>query len=723
MKTRIDGAFPLRLINQSAMSERVKKEHPGNMHLWWNRSPIDSSKELLFAALTPEQEAASSDENVTIVDPFSGFGGLSLAAAETGLSVLAVDLNSVAAVLTKAATEIPGRFVDKPAVSKDSENRFYTGVEGLAEDIRCYGNAIHKELVGRISSVYPDAVELKKDNKKVYAWIWTRTVICPNPACGCKMPLANSYVLSKLKDREFYVQPEVDEKEVCFRVIKGVSESSQSGNKIGGSGAKFKCPVCGEITTDEYVKSMGRKNQLGIKLMAVGYEGTDGKEYYSPTDEHLKAAEVTAPTEVPLGELPNNTRWFSPPLFGLKNYTDLYTPRQLVLLTTLCDLVSEIKERVYADAKNAGFPDDNLSLAEGGSGALAYSEAISVYLAFVVDKLSNFQSEICTWDNRNGNIRAAFTRQAIPMTWVFAEGNPFSSVTGNYDTMLQDVVRSVRVLPCKTSTKVIQGDGTQFVFPQNSVLFTELPYYDNVGYADLSDYFYIWMRRCLKEVYPSLFEKVVTSKEELTSIPEHYGGDQKAAKNAYEEGIRRLCINFSKGASDDYPSLIFFEFSKADEFAMTAEAPEGEDLSAWENLLNALIQEGFHITAVLPVRTQKPNDHYETVRVCVVFRKRKDEAPQTTRRGFVSELKRVLPGLLGERFQADMDNWDKPIAGMGCGLAFFSKYKKVINADGTNMSIHDALQVIWTGVTEYLKEFALEEKGSEIKEDSHAGEL
>ena len=723
MKTKIESALPLQLINQSAMSERATKEHPGNMHLWWNRSPIDSSKQLLAAALTPDQEAIGEDFAVTIVDPFSGFGGLALAAVETGSSVIAEDLNSIASVLTKAAAEIPARFADKPAISENAENRIYTGVEGLAEDVRCYGTAIRKELENRLASIYPDAVGPNSDSKKVYAWVWTRTVICPNPACGCQMPMASSYVLSKQKGHEFYVLPEADEKEISFRVMKGDSALSQNGNKIGSSGAKFKCPICGEITTDEYVKSMGRKNQLGFKMMAVGYEGPDGREYFSPSDVQIEAAKVKTPSDVPLGELPNNTRWFSPPLFGLKNYADLYTSRQLTLMTTLCDLVAGVKEQAYNDAKEAGFSEDGISLSQGGSGALAYSEAIGVYLTLVVDKLANFQSQICTWDNRKGNIRAAFTRQAIPMTWVFAEGNPFSSVTGNYDTMLQDVVRSVRKLPCRVSAKVTQGDGTRFDFPQDSILFTELPYYDNVGYADLSDYFYIWMRRCLKDIYPDLFEKVVTSKEELTSIPEHYGGDAQAAKEAYEEGIRRLCNNFAKGSSSDYPSLIFFEFGKADELVMTAETTGEHSLSAWESLLDALIQAGFHVTAVLPVRTEKPNEHYETVRVCVVFRKRKEDAPQITRRGFVNELKRALPELLEERFQVLIDDWDKPITGMGCGISFFSQYKKVINADGTTMNVHDALQVIWTGVSEYIQELESQEDGSEIKEVSHAGEL
>ena len=713
---RMDS-LPLWTINQIAMSDRVTKEHPGNMHLWWNRSPVESSKKLLETVIAKNQDI---DTRATVVDPFSGFGGLILAAEEVGFPASAGDLNSVASVLTKAAAEIPARFVNRPAVSPDAESRIYTGIEGLAEDIQCYGDAIRSEVEKRLFDVYPDSISFNSDNKRVYAWIWTRTVTCPNPACGCKMPLANSYVLSKLKNRAYYVQPEVNGNEVSFQVLKGSSASAQQGNKIGSSGAKFQCPACGEITTDEYVKSMGRKNQLGIQLMAISYEGPNGREYISATEDQLHAAVVDLPSEIPIGELPDNTRWFSPPLFGSKNYADLYAPRQLLLMTTICDMVVGIRRKIYADAIKAGFTDDGIPLSEGGSGALAYSEAVSVYLTFVVDKMANFQSEICTWDNRNGNIRAAFTRQAIPMTWVFAEGNPFSSVTGNYDTILQDVVRSVRNLPYKSSASVVQGDGTRFEFPENSILFTELPYYDNVGYADLSDYFYVWMRRCLKDVYPKLFEKVVTSKEELTSIPEHYGGDAAAAKQSYEEGIRRLFKNFSKAASKDYPSIVFFEFGKKDLLTMSSDTG---DSSAWDNIIDAIVSAGFSILATLPVRTQKPNDRYESTRVAIVFAVQNEDAKQITRRGFVSALKKELPELLQSLYEIDMDDCDRPITGIGCGLSFFSRYKQIINADGSAMSVHDALQVIYTEVSEYISENFSGTDNAESKEVNHAREL
>ena len=720
MKTKIEGALPLRMINQSAMSERATKEHPGNMHLWWNRSPIVSSTELLKVIMAQNLESIDQKNDVTIVDPFSGFGGLALAGTKTGFPVVAGDLNSVATVLTKAAAEIPARFADRSAVSQDAQNRPYKGAEGLAEDIGYYGEVIRRELANRLSAMYPDSLETDSNNKKVYAWIWARTVTCPNPACCCKMPLANSYVLSKTKNKEYYVQPIVNGKAVSFQVIKGITESSQQGNKIGNRGAKFQCPACGEITTDEYVKSMGRKKQLGIQLMAVGYEGSEGREYCSPSEEQRSAAVVKIPSDIPLGELPNNTRWFSPPLFGLKKYADLYSPRQLQLMTNFCNLIIEVRERVYEDAKKAGYPDDGETLTEGGSGALAYSEAVSIYLTLVADKLANFQSEICTWDNRKGNIRAAFVRQAIPMTWVFAEGNPFSSVTGNYDTMLLDVVRSVRNLACNKAATVVQGDGTCFEFPQNSILFTELPYYDNVGYADLSDYFYVWMRLCLKDVYPMLFEKVVTSKEELTSIPEHFGGDAELARQTYEDGIRRLFNNFRKFVTKSAPSIVFYVLGKKDLQMMSSDTNNN---SAWENIIDALINDGFNVMATVPVRTEKPTDNNEATRVAIIFGMRDEDAVQTTRRGFISALKKELPELLHSMYEMDMYDWDRPITGIGCGLSIFSRYKKIINANGSAMSVHDALQVIYTEVMEYISATYSEIDSNESKEVNYAGEL
>lgn len=722
MRQLTEESIPLREINRLAINERVKKEHPGSIHLWWNRSPIESSVQLLKAILEKNllkaedyQESTSSD--VTIVDPFSGSGCLALAAMRSGFPVLAGDLNSVAVVITKAITEIPVRFMNCLSVCPDAEIQLNIGTAGLANDIRFYGDWIKQELGKRLTSVYPNAVIPDENGIQSYAWIWTRTAPCPNPACGCRMPLANSYVLSRQKGREYHVEPVVKD-QIDFRVLPGASEPSLNGNKIGKKGAQFQCPKCGSITKDEYIKSIGRSGKLGLQLMAVGFSSNEGRFYESPDDEQMQAAEIASSLETPAGDIAENTRWFSPPLFGLQSYADLYTPRQLLLMDTLCNLVGEAQERCKEDALAAGMRDDNESLEAGGSGALAYSQAIALYLSLVVGKVANFQSEICTWDNRNGNVRAAFTRQAIPMTWTFAEGNLFSSVTGNFNSMLSDVVSSVKNLSCSSVARVVKQDALKFQFPHNSLLFTELPYYDNVGYADLSDYFYIWFRKCLKGCFSGLFDQIVSSKEELSSIPEHFAGDSQLAIQSYEDGIRNFLQRFRITATKEYPSLLFFEFGQQDEAVLSSIGEQERSLSHWENLIDSLLQAGFQIVTVLPVRTEVPNERHKNYRVAIVFLPREENSSQTTRRSAITEIKQKMPKQMKEYCEGEIDECDLPIMGMGFGLSVVSKYSFILNADGSRMSAQDILKVIWAEVSEQMKSLA---SNTILKEENHNG--
>ncbi len=721
MRKKIEGSLSLRELGYLTMSEKTKKGHPGNIHLWWNRSPIESSANLLEALLEDDRPGEKDDKqsNVTIVDPFCGSGCLTLAAARSGLPVAAGDINSVAVVITKAVAEIPHYFLGRAPVSPHAEIRFFQGLSGLAEDIRSYGEWIGEQLSKKLVSFYPDACVPDGNGKQVYAWIWTRTTPCPNPACNCTMPLSNSYVISRQKGRECYAVPKVTDGKVAFDVLPGAPESAMNGNKIGKHGAQFQCPNCGTITSDTYVKNMGHSGKLGIQLMAVSYESAGGRIYSAAKEDQIFAADADGSMITPIGDIPDNTRWFSPPLFSLKTYADLYTPRQLKLMGTLFDLIGEAQKHCRKDAIDAGWLDDELPLEAGGTGALAYSQAIALYLSLAVSKMANYQSEMCTWDNRTGNIRATFTRQAIPMTWTFGEGNPFSSVTGNYRSMLMDVVGVVEKLDGQASVQVEKMDALVYPFPHDSILFTELPYYDNVGYSDLSDYYYVWLRLGLKDIFPKLFEQVVSSKEELSSIPEHFGGNSQQAVEVYDNGIQRFIQNFRNAATNEYPSVIFFEFSKQDEMAISSITDNETPLSHWENLLSALKQSGFQITATLPMRTEMPNEHYDTFRIAVVFRIREEAAPETTRRAFIAELRRELPVVLKRRFEADVVSEDRSYVGMGCGLALFSRYARVMNADGSNMSTHDALQAIWTEVSQYLANN--ESLDDNVKEENHNG--
>ena len=728
MKMLIEKALPLKALSMSATSDKACKGHPGNMHLWWNRSPIDSSAALLRAIIentssdgqcdskiAPEiiaeliNIANGTNEKITclngddypiICEPFSGFGGLAIAAQKIGLNVQAGDLNAVATLLTKTATEIPSLFADCNAVNPAGKNNEYFGAAGLAADVKYYGDWLREHAKKELSDTYPD-MYIDGELFAVYSWIWVRTMKCPNPACGCQMPMAGSYILSKLKGKEYWAEPVIENKKIRFLIHHGICPKDKETNKFGSNGAKFKCIACGAITRDEDVKKAGKSGALTAQVMAVSVHTSSGRIFVEPDEIQSKAAKAPIPEDVPIASIPNNSRWFSPPGFGMFEYVDIYTSRQLVLMTTLCNLIPKIIDKVASDALLAGMSPVGVGLNAGGNGALAYGQAIGVYLSLVVGKLANFQSTICTWDNRNGNIRASFTRQAIPMTWVFAEGNPFSSVTGNYDTMLRNVYESVAELHTGHIISVKQSNAVTMQFPQNSILFTELPYYDNVGYADLSDYFYIWLRKCLRNVYPELFENVVTSKEELSSIPEHYNGDSVAAIIAYRDGIQQLFKNFYDAASKDYPSIVFYEYSKQDTKNLDA-VEKSNEFTSIEFLLDSLIKAGFMVTAIWPIKTEKPNLRFKSLRIAVVFRKRSVDSQNITRRGAITILKRELPKILNAAFEADIDEQDQPIIGLGLGLSILTRYRKVINADGSDMDIRDALQLIHQETIDYI---------------------
>ena len=738
-KKLIETWLPLHELSASAMSDKAHKGHPGNLHLWWNRSPIDSSAAILFSALSDEEDLEArklitgiaegnyealryaknviiennADEDMPIVaDSFSGFGGLAIAGEKIGVPVDASDLNALAALLTKAAAEIPARFENVSPIHPGSQGSFVSRNGGLADDVAYYGKKIGDEAREQLKDIYPEESE-----KDVFSWVWVRSTECANPVCKAEMPMSSGYILSQKKGKEYWAEPVLENGKTIFRIHKGICPKEKNTNKIGTMGAKFSCPFCGEIVTDAYVKRQGMEGKIHNLLMAVAVDSKVGRDFYTISAVQIQAADVSAQDDLPAGELPINTRWFSTPAFGMSEYKDLYTARQLKMLCALSRLIQKYRDIIITDAKNAGLSDDQIGLTDGGNGAFAYGQAVSVYLALVLGRMANYNSSICTWDNRKGNLRAAFTRQAIPMTWTFAEGNPFSGVTGNYDSCLMNVVESIRNLPRSGKVVVAQADGISRTYPKNSILLTELPYLDNVGYADLSDYFYIWLRKCLIDVYPSLFEKIVTSKEELSSIPEHYGGDAEKGRDVYSEGIRKLFLNFAENASDDYPSMVFYEYSKSDETIIKQNG--STEISTWETLLQSIVDSGFQITRVWPIRTEKANDRFESVRVLVVFRKRVNEAEKTTRRTWVNILRKELPELLDADYSHEVDEEDKLIIAMGQGLAIFTRYGRILNADGSGMNVHDALQLIYQETEDYKRAHSSESQNEEsiVKED------
>ena len=470
-KKLIEVALPLEVINAEAAREKsIRHGHPSTLHLWWARRPLAAARAVIWSSLVddpsahselyPTEEAQnaerqrlfgileklvkwenSNDPEVLVaakteilrstnnnppalLDPFAGGGAIPLEAQRLGLEAHAHDLNPVAVMINKAMIEIPPRFAGQAPVNPDSRTRLdgavgWQGAQGLAADVQYYGEWMKREAFRRIGHLYPKVKvphELGGGEATVIAWIWARTVKCPNPACGCEMPLASTFVLSKKKGKESWVKPIIEGNNVHFEVQYGKCPKEYESFKVGRS-AVFKCPCCGEITTDAYVKQHGKAHEMGSQLMAVVGEGKHGRIYLSPDVEQSIAADVPAPENHPSGAMPENPRWFSPPAFGMTDYSDLFTTRQLTALTTFSSLVAEAQAKAEADAVAAGVVNDHIALSAGGSGARAYGEAVGVYLTFALDKGANLWSSICGWMNDRGAFRETFARQAIPMTW------------------------------------------------------------------------------------------------------------------------------------------------------------------------------------------------------------------------------------------------------------------------------------------------------------------
>ena len=719
MNKIIETALPLTEINDPTIREKAGKVgHPANLHMWWGRSPEASSLAALSAAVMDYSEETSSEditllEKVTsgdkdslkmmrsrlkgrgalpiVWDAFAGFGGIPIAAGKLGLKASANDLNPVAVMLTRAAVDIPARFASLRPVHPGPAGRVvYSGAEGLAEDVRFYGDWLEDQALKRLAGTYPQTA----GGEIPFAWLWVRTVKCPNPACSCRIPLGSSYVLSRSKTSQHWAEPVAKDSKICFEIHDGCCPADKESNKIGNNGAKFCCPVCGEITTDEYIKKMGAAHELGRERMAFVTNAGGVKSFHVPDEIQKTTADVKMPEDIPSGAIPANAHWFSPPGFGLTEYADLFTPRQMLMLSTFSDLVREAQDMAASAALAAGMNESGGSLETGGNGALAYGQAVGIYLAFVVDKMADYNSSMCSWRTSSGNIRSTFGRQAIPMVWTFAEGNPFSSVSGNFKAMLKSVVESVERLGFGVPASVTQDNAMTMEHPKNVMVCTELPYYRDIGYADLSDFFYIWLRRSLKETYPQMFIPMVTSKEELSTTSIYYGTSKEDAEEKYRADMRIVCEKLYQCSREDYPALLFYSFRKNDLESMQ-NGGAGKDESAWEFMLEILFSVGFTVTAVWPVRSEPVSEKADSTRVLIVARKGTDRKSQIMRRGFINTLKRELPEKIQTIMSGHVSPEDERLSFMGQGLGIFSQYQTVLNADGSAMCVHDALQVIY----------------------------
>lgn len=768
IKKLIEVALPLEAINaESAREKSIRHGHPSTLHLWWARRPLATARAVIWSSLVddpsshpeqfPTEEAQqqererlfgiltrlvkwenSNDEGIlaeakaeimkstngnppALLDPFAGGGAIPLEAQRLGLEAHAHDLNPVAVMINKAMIEIPPKFAGRSPVNPEAQrqgaaNQGWKGAAGLAEDVRYYGEWMKQEACKRIGHLYPKAKLEDGSEATVIAWIWARTVKCPNPACGCEMPLVRSFTLSKKKGHEAWIKATYTTDGFEYTVQQGSHKEEGTVDRKGAT-----CLKCGSSVDFPYIRNAGKNGQMNSKLIAVVAEGSHGRVYLSANSEQLHAAIVVRPEDYPDAKLPKNPRDFKTPNYGLTTFADLFTNRQLTALTTFSSLVSEAQQKAEADAVAAGVFNDHIALSEGGVGARAYGEAVGVYLAFVVDKMADRGSSICSWDSSRDGLRNTFGRQAIPMVWDFAEGNPFSNSSGCIDNMIDWVLKCVEEFPASASGYVKQFDAQSDSGLRNIMISTDPPYYDNIGYADLSDYFYVWMRQALKGTYPKLFRTMLVPKaEELVATPYRFEGSVEKARDFFEDGMFNTCCRLHDYSRDDIPVTIYYAFKQSE-----TDTEDTTSSTGWETMLSAIIRAGFSITGTWPMRTEMANRSIASgtnalaSSIVLVCRKRAETAGSVTRREFINALHREMRPALEKLQSANIAPVDLAQSAIGPGIGVFSRYKSVLEADGKPMSVRAALQII----NQELDAFYNEQEGELDRESRFCVEL
>ena len=750
-KKLIETSLPLEAINAASAREKsIRHGHPSTLHLYWSRKPLATARAVLFAQLVddpasrPEEfptvesqdkERArlhalmekliiwenSNDEKLleqareeirksndgklpAVVDPFAGGGSIPLEAQRLGLESHASDLNPLAVLINKALIEIPPKFAGWspvfPGVAEEQSS--WLRAEGLAADVQHYGQWLRDEAEKRIGHLYPKITAPGGTEHTVIAWKWARTVISPNPANPIETPLVNSWWLSKKKGKEAWVKTTIVDGQVQYEVQHNAD--GPKGDADGTINRRGAVSIADGTPIDlSYIRAESRAGRMGAHLIAVVADGGKGRVYVSPNEKHTSVAQVPRPDDLPVSELPEKALGFRVQAYGFEQWVDLFTNRQLVALTTLSELVSEARSKVLEDALAAGILAGE-RLEDGGVGAEAYADAVATYLALGVSRTADYCNSLCTWHTTGDKVTHLFTRQAIPMTWDYTETNVLSNSSGNFLGQLKWVVKVIQRLPAEISGEAKQISATSRDYA-DLVVSTDPPYYDNIGYSDLSDFFYVWLRKSLRTIHVSVVGTMLTPKaDELVANPYRHDGKQGAEK-FFIEGFNSVFHRIREDdANPDVPMTVYYAYKQQDS------GKDGTSSTGWHTLLDGLIQSGWEITATWPMRSELKNRMLSqgtnalASSILLACRPRPAEARAVARRAFVAALKSELPEALRTLMQGAIAPVDLAQAAIGPGISVFSRYAKVREADGSDMSVRDALQLINATLDEVLGE-------------------
>ena len=749
-KKLIEVDLPLDDINrESAREKSIRHGHPSTLHLWWARRPLAACRAVIFASMVDdpstylkEPEAQKKRESLhelirefvkweninsetllakaryeiacsvarsfgetaptdaydvlrylaekapPIYDPFCGGGSIPLEAQRLGLHARGSDLNPVAVLISKAMIELSQPFSDKPPINRGTDSLDgWRGMAGLADDIRYYGRWMREEAHERIGHLYPKVRLLDGTKANVIAWLWTRTVPCANPACRIPMPLIKTFQLSKKRGNEHWTRPIVDtvSKTISFVVQKHDTDIPNKGtvNRTG-----VYCVSCGSTVKLSYVREQARAGNMGEIMTGIVAEGDHGRFFLSPSDEHINMALSAQPAWRPRGTLPEQALGISLQNYGITQWHQLFTDRQLTTLTTFSDLLPKVREHIKQD----GATDE-------------YVKMLCTYLAFAVGKTSDGGCRGATWKNAGDFIAQVFTLPALPMIWDFAEANPFSSSTQNWMGQIEWIAKAVERLPFLANAgDVYQADAATTPYATDSpIIVTDPPYYDNIGYADLSNFFYIWLRTSIRDIYPELFAGMTTPREEEIIASPRF----ENPRDRFEELLHKTLQRIRERCSNQFPSSIFYAYKQQEEQG-------GRASTGWETMLNALISAGFQIMATWPMRTERSarsrahGANALASSIVLVCLPRPDSSQNISLGGFLTALRNEMPAALDRLTrEAHIAPVDLAQAAIGPGMEIYSRYKSVkTTQDGelVEVSVRDALVAINKEIDRYHEE-------------------
>lgn len=757
-KKLIEVALPLDAINEAAKSEKSvpRRKHPQTFHPWWARRPLAACRAVVLASLIddpsshPEKFPTKKDqdkerqrlfdfignyarwessfdkklsdsakveisksidlEELVVVDPFAGGGSIPLEASRMGLTVQGSDLNPVAVLINKALLEYLPRFKDMEPIAPGLSVKIDLGFEGVAQDIVYYGRKVFEKTYESLKEIYPYvdvSVNSKKRQLQPLAYLWARTVVCPNPACRIHTPLTRSFWIINKPKKKIWISYSYNKKskKIEFSIERGGKGPAASLSSRTGT----KCLACRSEVSLEHIRAEGVAGRIGQQLMAIFADGEKEREFLAPSKTQESAANI--PFESVLNtELPEKALGFRVQNYGISTHDQLFTARQLKMLDSFSDSIASIGKDIENDfIKKNGKSDDKKNLEEGGAGAKAYSDLIQIYLSCAFSRLASYSNTICFWNVKGGSVAYIFARQTIQMSWDFIEVNPFADFSGNWEGAVAWVKDVVGNSILSSRSKILHADARTVELPKSSFVCTDPPYYDQIGYADLSDFFYVWLRKLLRSRHPDLFRTVLTPKDaELIATPFRFNGDKNKSKEFFETGLLDVFKQVRK-TDNQFPLVVFYAFKQQDGETTEEDGTESVSSSGWETILSSILNAGFSVTGTWPLRTERPSGVKASVNalassVVLVCRPRPKNAPSITKREFLSRLRSELPEAISKLQASGIAAVDLQQAAIGPGMEIYSAYNSVLEADDSKVDIRSALVLVNQVLDEVLSD-------------------